>query len=182
MRAIWATLSGILMGGDEGLDQGGGGGGREGHVQEPINSVRSRDPQENGIESHFLFLFLPLENLLSDHAKEKGNSMYRIRGREQIACFFSFYINADSHLLNVQCTYVYVYTCTHSPHISPLLVLLGFAFHCQGLLAMGEGTPVVRIHWAIHWLFQQSPKKKIYTLCKNILKWYYGGLPSWSSG
>lgn len=35
MRAIWATLSGILMGGDEGLDQGGGGGGRGGYVQEP---------------------------------------------------------------------------------------------------------------------------------------------------
>ena len=35
VRAIWAMLSGILMGGDEGLDQEGGGGGRGGYVQEP---------------------------------------------------------------------------------------------------------------------------------------------------
>ena len=77
---------------------------------------------------------------------------------------------------------VCVYTRTHSPHISPLLVLLDFTFRYQGLVAMGEGTPVDRIHWSIHSLFHESPKKKIYILCKNILKWYYGGLPSWSSG
>ena len=33
-----------------------------------------------------------------------------------MAYFFSFYINADSHLLNVQYTCVYVYTHAHTPH------------------------------------------------------------------
>lgn len=64
----------------------------------------------------FPFTFLPLENLLSDHAKEKGNYMYSIKGREQIAYFFSFYINADSRLLNIQYTCVYVHTHAHTPH------------------------------------------------------------------
>ena len=56
MRAVWATLSGILMRSDEGPDKRGGGGDRGGCVQEPITSVRSRDPQENGTKFHFLLL------------------------------------------------------------------------------------------------------------------------------
>lgn len=94
--------------------RGGNGDGRVGAVQELIKPTGTQGPPQKWPRVLFAFPFLSLENLLEDHAKEKG--MYEGEAGTNMT-FFLLTANASSPSIELEASY-----------------------QCQGAMELGAGS------------------------------------------